>query len=251
MTRVQAADQALNILHNQPPMLRASLSAASTFGRLQSGPEDQFLQQNAWANPQHPVHQLHRQISVLSQAENEGAVSTPANSKSALDQLQDHGSTSTIVEPQSELGSYLAPTPATAEGRDKGGTVLSSGFLQRSTETTPSRIAGSDPVQENPANLPKRAQLNAAASSQISDIDSGGLSHKDAMRDSASEAGIPKPLPFIQGGSGSRGSAPARYPVIKAEDTGIASRHSPVSHHFSHSPSISAETTGPRNRIST
>ncbi|KAL8851422.1 MAG: hypothetical protein Q9221_003693 [Calogaya cf. arnoldii] len=58
-----------------PPSLRASLSATAALQRSKTVADEHFLEQNPWANPQHPAH-LHRQASGLSRTASPLAVST-------------------------------------------------------------------------------------------------------------------------------------------------------------------------------
>ncbi|KAL8943543.1 MAG: hypothetical protein Q9216_001001 [Gyalolechia sp. 2 TL-2023] len=50
-----------------PPSLRANLSSTAVFPRPKAFADEHFLEQNPWANPQHPAH-LHRQASTTSRA---------------------------------------------------------------------------------------------------------------------------------------------------------------------------------------
>ncbi|KAL8963851.1 MAG: hypothetical protein Q9183_004902, partial [Haloplaca sp. 2 TL-2023] len=51
--------------NSQPPPLRASLTANAVLQRPKAVADELFLEQNPWANPQHPAH-LHSQASALS-----------------------------------------------------------------------------------------------------------------------------------------------------------------------------------------
>ncbi|KAL8673008.1 MAG: hypothetical protein Q9168_002569 [Polycauliona sp. 1 TL-2023] len=73
----------------QPPSLRASLSATA-LQRSKSAADEHFLEQNPWANPQHPAH-LHRQASGVSRTASPLAVA--ATQKRTLDSSIGAGST--------------------------------------------------------------------------------------------------------------------------------------------------------------
>jgi hypothetical protein len=90
--------------------------ARNTFSSTMSRPaaEEQFLEQNPWANPQHPIHQQHmgrmsRQIS--SQTEGADATVTPATQKSLVDPFKAADSASTIPEHPSAQASSALATP--------------------------------------------------------------------------------------------------------------------------------------------
>jgi hypothetical protein len=82
--------------------------------------EEQFLEQNPWANPQHPVHQqqhigrLSRQIS--DQTQIVGANITPVTQKSSVDTNRPSGSASTIPEQFSAQASSTLATPHSNDG---------------------------------------------------------------------------------------------------------------------------------------
>lgn len=76
--------------------------------------EEQFLEQNPWANPQHPIHQRHmgrlsRQVSDQTQIAD--TVITPAAQKSLVDLNKPADSASTIPEHPSAQASSALNTP--------------------------------------------------------------------------------------------------------------------------------------------
>jgi hypothetical protein len=109
--------------------------------------EEQFLEQNPWANPQHPVHQqkhigrLSRQVSDQTQIAD--ANITPATQKSSVDTNRPLGSTSTIPEQLSAQASSAFATPYSNDG----------GLQHQSFELT---MSGND--QQPPAGFGKARQ---------------------------------------------------------------------------------------------
>ena len=83
--------------------------------------EEQFLEQNPWANPQHPVHQqqhtgrLSRHVSDQTQIAD--AIITPAAQKSLVDLDRPAGSASTIPEHLSAQASSASAKPYDHDGR--------------------------------------------------------------------------------------------------------------------------------------
>lgn len=77
--------------------------------------EEQFLEQNPWANPQHPIHQQHlgrlsRQVSDPTRAADMTA--TPVNQRSTVDLNRPGDSASTIPEQPSGPASSALATPS-------------------------------------------------------------------------------------------------------------------------------------------
>ncbi|KAL8796942.1 MAG: hypothetical protein Q9195_000713 [Heterodermia aff. obscurata] len=97
----------------QPAIPRPSLPLSASFSR-KSTADERFLEQNPWANPQHPAHgHLQRQRSAVSRPDS--PLVTPAPQKRVVDLTVPQGSASTIADPLSGPNSSLAPTPATGE----------------------------------------------------------------------------------------------------------------------------------------
>ncbi|KAI9872610.1 MAG: hypothetical protein M1830_001418, partial [Pleopsidium flavum] len=110
------------IRNHHASQLHAAPSTAS-FSRTKPAAEEQFLEQNAWANPQHPVHQqlqqlAQRQISHQSQAGS--SLTTPAAQRRIVDLSAPKGSASTIADESSAPSSSAAATPiGTAQGQNR------------------------------------------------------------------------------------------------------------------------------------
>lgn len=102
-----------NVRNPRPSQSKLARNAiSSTMSRPAA--EEQFLEQNPWANPQHPIHQQHmgrtsRQIS--SQTEGPDATVTPGVQKSLVDPFKTADSASTIVEHPPAQASSAVATP--------------------------------------------------------------------------------------------------------------------------------------------
>lgn len=100
----------------QPKLSRSAFSATMS----RPAAEEQFLEQNPWANPQHPVHQqqhigrLSRQVSDQTQIAE--ANITPATQQSSADIHRPSGSASTIPEQFSAQASSTLATPHSNDG---------------------------------------------------------------------------------------------------------------------------------------
>ena len=178
---------------------------------------------------------MHRQVSGLS-----GAVSrssTPAGQRRLLDLAEPQGSALTIAEPQSGPNSLMAPTPTLMQSGRKS--EMNDGVV----DSTPSRVVNGSLLDSNLAWECKTDTRNSPTLP------------KNLSMDRQTPNVLPKPLPFTQTGAstpGFRMSPPVRFPVIKAEDVSVGSRHSPVPHHF-HGGATPASTAsdGRTNRFAT
>lgn len=109
-----------HVRHSKPPKPRLSRSAFSS-AMSRPAAEEQFLERNPWANPQHPSHQqqhigrLSRQVSDQTQVAD--ATITPTTQKSLIDLNKPAGSASTIPEHLSaQVSSALATPYSNGEG---------------------------------------------------------------------------------------------------------------------------------------
>lgn len=233
---------------NHHPALRANLSAAASFPRQRPGAEEHFLEQNPWANPQHPAHQqqrIYRQVSGLSRTATPS--STPAGQR-LVDLTETQGSASTVAEPQSGPSSSMAPTPATGEASRPGQHPrVVSEMSESIVDSTPSRVVNGSLLDSTPAKLALQDGSRARA-----DKSSASTLHGIMSMDGQTPSALPKPLPFMHtAGStpGNRTSTPVRYPVIKAEDANVGSRHSPMPHQFAGAKPVGTASNGQLNRF--
>ncbi|KAL9069800.1 MAG: hypothetical protein Q9161_005259 [Pseudevernia consocians] len=229
---------------NHHAALRANLSATASFPRQRPGAEEHFLEQNPWANPQHPAHhqqRMHRQVSGLTPS------STPAGQRRLVDLSEPQGSASTIAEPQSGPNSSMAPTPATGETSKPVQAGRKPEMSESIGDSTPSRVVNGRLLDMTPANLALQDSSSAKAEKRSSPSIPRNLSI-----DSQTTNALPKPLPFMHTGGitpGMRTSTPVRYPIIKAEDANVGSRHSPIPHQFHGAAPVSTASNGQMNRF--
>lgn len=235
------ASGAAPIAQNHHPAPRANLSATTSFPRQRPEAEEHFLEQNPWANPQHPAHHQH-----LMQRQITPSV-TPAGQRRLVDLTEPHGSASTIAEAQSGPDSSLAPTPAAGEASKSAHSGRDLEMRENVVDSTPTRRMNGSLVDLSLANAAVRDGSRAKT-----DTKSSPSLPRNMSTDSQTPNALPKPLPFIHiGGStlGNRTSTPGRYPIIKAEDANGASLHSPIPHHFHGPAAVSIASNGQLNRF--
>ena len=257
-TAFKIASVASHTSQNHRPALRTNLSGTAGFPRQRPAAEEHFLEQNAWANPQHPSHHqqrqhMHRQVSALSGAAT--PTSTPAAQRRVIDLTEPQGSASTIAEPPSGPSSCVA-VASTSDKASKDphlGQYRAGG--DKAGESTPSRVVGVpiEATQENSVFPGHTVEKGKGPQSAKSDHSQSSSLQRNKSQESQTPNAIPKPLPFMHtGGScstpGIRTSTPVRYPAIKAED---ASQHQRRSPHQYHSPAAMATVSSGQNRFST
>ena len=225
------------------------MSATTSFHRQRPGAEEHFLEQNPWANPQHPAHhqqRLHRQVSDLSGAATRS--STPAGQRRVVDLAEPQGSASTIAEPHSGPNSSVAQTPATGEAPKLVQSRQKSEMSESVVDSTPSRVVSGKFLDSMPAHL----ALQDSSSAKTGNNKTSPSLARNMPIDSRTPSVLPKPLPFMHtGGStpGFRTSTPVRYPVIGAEDASVGSRQSPISHQFHGATPVITASDGRVNRF--
>lgn len=212
------------------------------------------MEQNPWANPQHPSHQqqrqqMHRQVSALSRTATPS--STPAAQRRVVDLTELQDSASTVPDHPSGPNSSMAATPTTGEAARFEQSSQNRTSDKHIVESTPSRSIG-DLIEAIPANLAvfeTMASKGKAPQSGRPDRSHSPSLQRNPSQDSQAPNALPKPLPFIPtGGSssipGPRTSTPGRYTVVKAEDN---SRLSPMSQY--HSQAVGTVANGQMNRF--
>ena len=230
------------------------MSGPAGFPRQRPAAEEHFLEQNAWANPQHPSHlqqrqQIHRQVSALSRATT--PASTPAAQRRTVDLTELQGSASTIAEPHSGPSSSMAPTPATGEASRVPQSDQYRRLGDKLVHSTPSKVLGG---------FIEATLGNSTVSGLAIDKGKGPQPDKpepsqspSSQRNKSQEAQtpnlIPKPLPFMHtGGSsttlGVRSSTPVRYPAVKAEEASQHQRRSPMPHQYHAPATVTAVASG-------
>ena len=257
-TAFKIASVAPHTTQNHRPALRTNLSGTAGFSRQRPAAEEHFLEQNAWANPQHPSHHqqrqhMHRQVSALSGAAT--PTSTPAAQKRVIDLTEPVGSASTIAEPHSGPSSAVALTSATDKASKEPQSRQYRAIGDKPGESTPSRVFGVpiEAAQENSVFLEHTTEKGKGPQSIKSDHSRSSPLQRNKSQERQTPNAIPKPLPFMHtGGSSStpgvRTSTPVQYSAIKAEDGSQHQRRSP---HPYHSPASVATVGSGQNRFTT
>lgn len=252
---IQISTQVPQRTQKNPPLLRAMTT--SSFPRQRSGADEQFLEQNPWANPQHPSHQqqrqqLHRQASALSRAAT--LSSTPAAQRRVVDLTEPHDSASTVADHPSGPNSTMKATPATNEATRITQPGQINPLNRKIEDYTPSRIPGSHGENTSAIQAPFGASTDKGKASHLSkaNVNHSPSLPKNLSQDTQNLSALPKPLPFTHtSGStpapGLRTSTPGRFSVIKAEDHGHISRRSPMPRF--QTPPVSTVPNGSMNRF--
>ena len=212
--------------------MRITLSASASLSRLQPAAEEQFLEQNPWANAQHPAHQIyqHPQRQIHSLSGPPSPVSTPAAQRRTTDVNVSNGSASTNAEQYSVPSSSIGPTPyAGDKGRvfslpsrtpDNEGSVL---YTPSNHTTIGMKSNASErAVAKSP---PEQGHRIVAAGSRP-----GTFSNSPPYQPRKSSTTEAETLG--RRAASSIGPSPFRYSTVKAEEA-LDSRHqSPNSPHF-------------------
>ncbi|KAL8823345.1 MAG: hypothetical protein Q9191_005941 [Dirinaria sp. TL-2023a] len=230
----------------QPTISRPTLTASSSLSRQKSAADERFLEQNPWANPQHPVHShLQRQRSALSRPES--PLVTPAPQKRVIDLTGTQGSASTIPETQSGPNSSMAPTPLAGE-----------------QAVQPSTSHNGGGIHSTPIKQPEVPNDNDIPISNARDHTIGSLKHHSAHQQGHIATHSKKPHVYGVGPSHSlvaeqsspaffpkknTPSSPPRFPTVKAEEPTHGMRQSPLSHSYRTPTPVSAEAHGQVHRF--
>ena len=231
--------QTSKAVQRQPSSPRANPSSGiAGFPRQKPAAEERFLEQNPWANPQHPAHhqQQHpaqRQIPHISRPSS--PFSTPAGQRRIVDLTAAQGSASTVAEPQSGPGSSTGPTPATDERTGRVSQVARPSMTETTSAAPPSRLVETPSISHTPGSLlaevrTERAKDSESSTVGVSEASSGlGAPGQDVSRishdlkSSVSNSGITLSSP-----TNPPSSSQTRYAVVKAGDTSQLPHPSPT-----------------------
>lgn len=240
-------------LTRHPPPLRASLTANAVLQRPTAVADEHFLEQNPWANPQHPAH-LHRQTSAISRTAS--PLATPALNKRPVKALGQN-SASTVAEAQSGLNSSIGPTPAAGQ-QDRDLQFAKQRFNNARRErgppsSTPSKLP---PALRQSLTLPaenqqSRLQRNKASPLTTPDRKNPPMAERDQMQEIHMRPYVPRvSLKADSPSSGSTSKLPtstspsSQYPIIKAEDFARLSGRSPTPQQHHRPVSINGTVNG-------
>ncbi|KAL8639595.1 MAG: hypothetical protein Q9228_003390 [Teloschistes exilis] len=221
-----------------PPALRTSLTANAVLQRPKAGADEHFLEQNPWANPQHPAH-LHRQASALSRTAS--PLSNPVLTK------RDSGTNSSAKQ---------ASTAAEGQARLHLSTGSSSAAVQPDRDSKTARQAYSarrelDAPMGMPAGLPQAAdesltplvgrqqsRLQESKNSPLTILEKFNRRVTDEIHlrpyvpRMARKADSPNPNAALIPKVPTTASPSNRFPVIKAEDIARLPGRSPTPQHY-------------------
>ena len=190
------------------------------------------MEQNPWANPQHPAHQIyqHPQRQAYSLSRPPSPITTPAVQRPVIDLIVPNGSASTIAEQHSGQNSSVAPTPITG-GKTRGASLPHrTPDAEATTSYTPTKFValGTKVNASEPA-------VAKSSPEQVHKVLPGGS--RPVTISNSPPYQPRKPPTTDQETFGKRvpstiGSSPFRYPTVKAEDSMEATHQSPPSSHF-------------------
>ncbi|MCJ1263141.1 hypothetical protein MMC22_003011 [Lobaria immixta] len=246
------APSASNV-QSHPVPVRTNLSTLATYPRQKPAAEEQFLEQNPWANAQHPAHHqnnpFQRQASGLSRPGT--PVATPAAQRRIVDRAGPQGSASTIAEPHSGPPSSVVVTPATGEKLARtieDGLEVASDNLAALTQCKNLGISTNGAVSTPTAQgtLPSEKSRASTLGALIRSRTSSG-SRSRVPKTQAVPEGPAKSATTVNASASSRTasvppSTPVRY-IIKAEES-LHPPRQPASLQY-HRPAVQA--SGPSN----
>ena len=196
--------------------------------------DERFLEQNPWANAQHPAHgHLQRQRSAVSRPDS--PLVTPAPQKRVVDLTAPQGSASTIAEPLSGQNSSIAPTPATGEENARP-TKSRNGYLHNNS--TPMKAP--DTIIPETHELPLKELKPDTTKHPASSISTPTPKQTPPLYGPVQKGGsINDPLSIPDGPVPYSASPIPRFPTVKAEERPT---HSLLDHHV---PSALPVSMGP------
>jgi len=200
----------------------------ASFSRTKPAAEEQFLEQNAWANPQHPVHQQLQQLAqrqASQQSQIGSSLTTPAAQRRIVDLNAPKGSASTIADESSAPTSSAAPTPigiAQSQNRQQSDkravTDPDLPFTQAEAASSTHGAIALSKGERSPTDTTKRCQDDSLLERSLATDEPPGVLHQNTVPVSSS---IFSSVPSNR----TAASRPGTY----NEHLGVASSSSPAS----------------------
>ncbi|KAL9601402.1 MAG: hypothetical protein Q9219_002578 [cf. Caloplaca sp. 3 TL-2023] len=224
-------------LARHPPALRSSLSANAVLSRPQAVTDEHFLEQNPWANPQHPAH-LHRQASAISRTVS--PLVAPASQKRPAELIGRHKAASAAQPLRSSMGMKSGPV---AEADVNTG-------LDTPTRILPPSSGSSNIRPESIIARPERPRTTLLTA--LEKANSSGTS-----RNQAQEMHVKPYIPKMPRKTDSQSSAlvsrlptspSTRFPTLQAEDFTRLPDQSSIAQQHNHPASLSANMNGAGDR---
>lgn len=190
------------------------------------------MEQNPWANAQHPAHQIyqHPQRQVYGLSGPPSPVSTPAAQRPITDLSLPNGSASTMAGQHSVQTSSIAPTPYIGDKGRAFSVPNRTPDIEGTASYTPSKPAAIN----NKANGLERAVANSPPE-QIQKVIAAGSrppTFSDSPPYQPRKSSATNHDTFGKRASSTVGPSPFRYSTVKAEEPLDTSHHSPTSPHF-------------------
>ncbi|KAL8952076.1 MAG: hypothetical protein Q9222_001987 [Ikaeria aurantiellina] len=243
-------------LARPPPSLRASLSAQAGLQRPKSTAEEHFLEQNPWANPQHPAH-LHRQASALSRTASPLAAPLLAKQPSESNLVSMSSSTPAEKRPRPKVSA--APISHTKQHTRNTNAVedrIDAGLAQVPQAATSSKppAAPNESQTPHPDTQSRHVMANKLSPFTTTERANTILSGRNQGSEIHVRPYIPKMLhrtdsPSSVAASKIPSSPSSRLPIIKAEDNPYLSVRSPTSQHYQRPVSMEVTTNGIGDRF--
>ena len=205
--------------------------------------DERFLEQNPWANPQHPAHShLQRQRSALSRPVS--PLVTPAPQKRVIDLTGMQGSASTIAETQSGPNSSVVPTPLTGEQGAQESASHNGGGIHSTPIKQPELPIDKDVPISNARNhttgpMKHHSILQQSHISRKPQVYAAGPSHSIPVEQPSSTLYSKKSTP----------SSPPRFPTVKAEEPTHGIHQSPLNHSYQTPTPVSTGANGQIRRF--
>ncbi|KAL8734606.1 MAG: hypothetical protein Q9181_003158 [Wetmoreana brouardii] len=248
----QIVQQAPAPLTRQPPTLRTSLTANAVLQRPKAVADEHFLEQNPWANPQHPAH-LHRQTSALSRTAS--PLAKPALSKRPAEASLGPRSSFAVAEAHpGRISSVTGP-------QDRDSRATRPGYNARRDQDAPSNTPRRHPpALTESLSLPLDNQQSRLQRSKASPLTASEKSYPStADREPIQEMHVRPYIPKVSLKTDSpsfastvklptMGSPTNRYPVIKAEDVVRLPGRSPTPQHYHRPISVNGAAIGAGDR---
>lgn len=219
---------------NQQPLVRTSLAAAG-FSWQKPAAEEQFLEQNPWANPQHPAHQNHhilRQNSGISRPDTPSSAPIAQRRVIELTRPYSRPTSSTPTPNPGERARRLGDDLPNLTVKDSVAVMLGKG--QRAS--TNGTVAAPSVQEAVPIGKAKGNGLGVFFRSRPSSASRSRSQKSRLIPDVPAKLSLNADPSALTSTVSVPPSTPVRYSIIKAEESLLASRPSPPLQY--HHPSV-------------
>lgn len=221
-----------------PSALRTSLTANAVLQRPKAVADEHFLEQNPWANPQHPAH-LHRQASALSRTAS--PLSNPVLTKRDSGTNSNAKQASTATEGQARLHLSTGSSSAAVQP-DRDSKTARQAYSARRELDAPMGMPAGLPQAADESLTPlvgrQQSRLQGSNNSPLTILEKFNRSVTDEIHvrpyvpRMARKADSPNPNAALIPKVPTTASPSNRFPVIKAEDIARLPGRSPTPQHY-------------------